>query len=52
MSVYPFITVINEPKELYGMEGGLANERSVKLLEQSKARAVMTTKSLSKVIKG
>ena len=50
--MYPVITVIDEPAELYWIEGGLANERSVKLLEQSSARAEMMTKSLSKVIKG
>ena len=50
--MYPEITVIYEPAELYGKEGGLPNERSAKLLEQSKAIDVMMTKSLSKVIKG
>ena len=50
--MYPFIIVIDEPAELYGMEAGFANETSVKEFEQSRASAVMIIKSLSNVIKG
>ena len=50
--MYPFIIVIDEPEESYGIEAGLANEISVKLLVQSSASAEMMTKSLLKGIKG
>ena len=52
MTVYPEITVIDEPRELYEIKDGFGNNASTKEVEQSRASAEMTTKSLSKVITG
>ena len=39
MSVYPEMTVLEEPTELYAIVAGLANPRSIKDAEQSSSRA-------------